>query len=62
MLKIEYAKLEEDNNKNIKIIENILIEAGKNVGDGLVGKTGSNYNSMQINLNNTNEEQSKINF
>jgi len=59
MLKIEYAKLEEDNNKNVKIIENFLTEAGKNVGEFLLGKNNSPSNLTQNNFNNTNEEQCK---
>lgn len=64
MMKIEYAKLEEDNNKNIKIIENFLTEAGKNVGEFLLGKntsfgaSGSGQNNFS-NTNNLNEEQCK---
>lgn len=65
MMKIEYAKLEEDNNKNIKIIENFLAEAGKNVGEFLLCKTHTAINGTQNNLNgntnaiNSNEEQCK---
>lgn len=55
MMKIEYAKLEEDNNKNIKIIENFLTEAGKNVGEFLLGKTLSPSNGME-NTSNSNQK------
>ena len=51
MMRMEYAKLEEDNNKNIKIIENFLTEAGKNVGEFLLGKTASSFNGTQNNFN-----------
>ena len=55
LMKIEYTKLEEDNNKNIKIIENFLTEAGKNVGEFLLGKkTSFGASSGQNNFNNTN--------
>lgn len=60
MMKIEYAKLEEDNKKNTKIIENFLTEAGKNVGEFLLGgKTGSAFNETKnnLNLNGTNSEE-----
>lgn len=62
LMKIEYAKLDEDNNKNVKIIENFLTEAGKNVGEFLLGKNTSFGNTAQNNFNNTNnlnEEQRK---
>lgn len=57
-LKIEYAKLEEDNNKNVKIIENFLTEAGRNVGEYLLNKDSPNSNGS--NKNQTNDEQSKF--
>lgn len=63
LMKIEYAKLEEDNNKNIKIIENFLTEAGKNVGEFLLGKStllGSSGHNNFNNTNNLNDEQCKI--
>jgi len=59
MMKIEYAKLEEDNNKNIKIIENFLTEAGKNVGEYLLGKTITAQNGNQTSIIN-NDEQCKF--
>ena len=62
IIKIEYARLEEDNNKNIKIIENFLTEAGKNMGEFLLGKNTSLGNTAQNNFNNQNninEEQCK---
>lgn len=67
LLKIENIKLEEDNNKNIKIIENFLMEAGKNVGEYLLGKSFSptngntkeqeerTENEISNNINGTNE-------
>jgi len=64
MMKIEYAKLEEDNNKNVKIIENFLTEAGKNVGEFLLGKTQTFPNGAQTMVNNgsASEEQCKCFF
>ena len=35
---MEFLRLEDENNKNSKIIENFLNEAGKNVGEFLLGK------------------------
>jgi len=57
MLKIEYSKLEEDNNKNIKIIENFLTEAGKNVGEFLLGKTPISPNGQTTMVNNNNNDE-----
>lgn len=37
-MKIENAKILEENNKNVKIIESFLTESGKNVGEYLLGK------------------------
>ena len=54
-MKSEYAKLEEDNNKNMKIIENFLTEAGKNMGEFLLGKSQKGINTK--NTLNTNLEQ-----
>ena len=46
LLKIENAKLDEENNKNIQIIESFLMEAGKNVGEYLLGKHNSPTNGI----------------
>ena len=46
LLKIENMKLDEENNKNVQIIESFLMEAGKNVGEYLLGKSNSPTNGI----------------
>jgi hypothetical protein len=48
LLKIENSKLIDENNKNIKIIESFLTEAGKNVGEYLLGKSNEYTNGNGI--------------
>lgn len=51
-MKIENNKLNEENKKNVKIIENFLSEAGKNVGEYLLGKQQSDpTNGLRKSIN-----------
>lgn len=43
-LKIEYQKLEEDNSKNLKIIQQVLNEAGKDIGEHIISQLNNNIN------------------
>lgn len=56
-MKSEYAKLEDDNNKNMKIIENFLTEAGKNMGEFLLGKSQKGINTKNTLYSNQEQDE-----
>jgi len=52
-LRIEFQKLDEDNNKNLKVIQDILSEFGKEIGENILAELTNN--NSEKNLGNLNE-------
>lgn len=52
-LKIEFQKLEEDNNKNIRVMQDILSEFGKEIGENILAELTNN--NTEKNIDNLNE-------
>lgn len=47
-LKIEFQKLEEDNNKNLKVIQDVLSEFGKDIGENILAELTNNNTEKNI--------------
>ncbi len=52
-LKIEFQKLEEDNNKNTRVMQDILSEFGKEIGENILAELTNN--NTEKNIDNLNE-------
>lgn len=52
-LRIDFQRLEEDNNKNLRVIQEVLNEFGKELGENILAELTSNNSEKNIdNLNN----------
>lgn len=52
-LKIDFQKLEEENNKSLKVIQDVLNEFGKEIGENILAELTNN--NTEKNIDNLNE-------
>jgi hypothetical protein len=55
-LRIDFQRLEDDNTKNLRIIQHILNEFGKDISENILNEMGYNQDYNPNNLNNLNEQ------
>jgi len=53
-LRIDFQRLEEDNNKSLKVIQDILKEFGKDVGENILAELTDNNTEKNIDCMNDN--------
>jgi len=57
-LKIEFHKLEEENNKSLKVIKDVLNEFGKDIGENILAEL--THNNTEKNIENLNENFNEL--
>jgi len=53
-LRIDFQKLEDDNNKNLKVIQDVLSEFGKEIGENILAELTNNNTEKNIDCLNDN--------